>query len=138
MNSVRVFNAHRKHRIHGSETLRVVRRVLKGERCADAELNVVFVNDKQMIRMNRTYLRHDYTTDVLSFLYSENGKKNLDGEVYVNVDQAKRQSAEYRVTLANELRRLVAHGVLHLLGYTDETKRKRNMMTVKEDRYLQI
>ena len=137
MNSVKVFNTHRKHRVRSAETIRLVRRVLKGERCSDAELNIVFIDDNRMLDLNTSYLRHRYPTDVISFSFADNGKKKIEGEVYINIDQAKRQSEEYSVSMSNELQRLVAHGVLHLLGYDDATKRQRAAMTKREDFYLQ-
>ncbi len=137
MRSVKVFNAHPKYRIRRAETLRLAQRVLKGERCSRAELNIVFINDKLMTQMNGTYLDHPYPTDVISFSLADSNSKRIEGEVYVNVDQARRQAREYGVSFTIELKRLVVHGVLHLVGYDDETKQQRNSMTKKEDFYLQ-
>ena len=136
MRSVNVFNTHRKLRVRRAETIRLVQRVLKGERCKNANLNIIFINDKHMMQMNSDFLRHRYTTDVLSFSYENKGKKSIEGEVYVNIDQARRQSKIYNVSVTNELQRLVAHGVLHLMGYDDRTKRLKAVMTKKEDLYL--
>ena len=133
---IQTFNAHPRHRIRRAETLRLARRVLKGERRTSAECNIVFVDDKRMEKMNGEYLNHWYATDVLSFPLTENGKKKVDGEVYVNLDQARRQSREYKVTMKNEVHRLVIHGLLHLLGYNDKTKRERQRMTHRENLYL--
>ncbi len=91
MRFVKVFNTHRKHRVPRTDTIRLIHRVLKGERRKDAELNIVFVDDKQMIEMNRQYLHHNYNTDVLSFSFA-GISKSVEGEIYVNIDQARRQS----------------------------------------------
>ena len=95
----------------------------------------MFIEDEKMIELNSAYLEHHYTTDVLSFTLSERNER-LEGEVYVNVAQAKRQAKEYSVSARNEIGRLVVHGVLHLLGYEDDTTKKKLRMSKREDFYL--
>lgn len=136
MRKVRVFNAHPSGRLRRQETIRLVRYVLKDEGCADADINIVFIDDKLMRRLNNKFLGHRCATDVLSFSLYEKGANDLEGEVYVNVDQARRQSADYSASTREEVRRLVAHGVLHLLGYNDKTASQRRKMKFKEDFYL--
>jgi probable rRNA maturation factor len=133
---VRVFNSHPRLREPGAAISRLVRSVLRGEGGSSAELNVVFVGDRTMLTLNRTFLRHNYQTDVLSFPLSDS-KEVLEGEVYVNIDQARRQAREYGATVRSEVARLVAHGVLHLAGYDDATKAKRSAMKEREDLYIE-
>ncbi len=109
--------------------------VLEHEGSPDATVSIVFIEDKKMIELNSAYLEHHYTTDVLSFTLSEK-KEQLEGEVYINVAQAKRQAKEYRVSARNEIGRLIVHGVLHLLGYEDDTTKKKLRMSKREDFYL--
>ena len=136
MNRVEVFNAHPHRRLGRDETIRLARGVLKGEGCLQAEIAIVFVDDTHMVKMNSTYLHHRYPTDVLSFSLGDEGTRSVEGEVYVNVDQAKRQALEYRVSSAHEVRRLVIHGLLHLLAYDDRNARRKKRMTKTEDLYL--
>ena len=114
----------------------IVRGVLRGETRKDADLNIVFIADGRMIRMNSTFLKHRNTTDVLSFPLSGTNSRTIEGEIYVNLDQAQRQAKEYRVSIRNETARLVIHGVLHLVGYDDRSKRAKARMTRLEDNYL--
>jgi len=84
-------------------------------------VNVVFVNNRQIHALNSRFLRRDRPTDVLSFnsdAPAVPGEPRLLGEVYVSREQARIQAREYGVTYASELRRLVLHGLLHLLGLT--------------------
>lgn len=111
-----------------------VLKVLQGEGVTGAVINIIVVDDKQIHRMNNEFLHHDYTTDVLSFSLGEKGE--VEGEVYISVDTAQVQAAEYGVSLTNELQRLTAHGVLHILGYDDETPEQREIMKKLEDRYI--
>jgi rRNA maturation RNase YbeY len=119
-----------------SKTKELVRAVLRGEHCSNAVINVIFVQDKTIRELNNKYLQHHYTTDVLSFTLSEENTQPLEGEVYVNVARAKRQAREYGVSTLNEIGRLVVHGVLHLLGYEDDTLVKKHRMSTCEDHYL--
>ncbi len=108
---------------------------LANEGAPDAVVNIILIEDKTMIDLNSAYLEHHYTTDVLTFPLAEQGEP-IEGEVYVNVAQAKRQAKEYGVSPRNEIGRLIVHGVLHLVGYEDDTKKKKLRMSKREDFYL--
>ena len=117
------------------ETIRLVRRVLRGEGFPAARIGIIYLGDKKMKLLNTQFLHHHYTTDVLSFPLSA-GNEVLEGEVYVNVQQAKRQAPEFGADVRTELRRLVVHGVLHLAGYDDTTAKGHREMSGREDHYL--
>jgi len=86
--------------------------------------------------MNRRFLDHDYVTDVISFPLGEEHEPGAQAEIYVNLDRAKSQAREYRVSFADETRRLLIHGTLHLMGYSDDTPRQKARMTRREDFHL--
>ena len=115
-----------------------VKRVLKKARVTTGELNIVLLHDKDMLKMNGDHLGHWYATDVLSFPIEEQRKGVIDGEVYINIGQARRQAKEYVVTYKNEIARLTVHGILHLLGYDDRTKQQKLQMTRLENTYLEL
>lgn len=84
-------------------------------------VNFVFVTDQQIHVLNRRFLKRDRPTNVISFNCLEPrlpGEPRLLGEVYISRDRARAQAHDYGVTYASELRRLVLHGLLHLLGLT--------------------
>ena len=132
---VEIINTHPRKRVRKKSIAHLVRGVLKGERVRSRELNVVFVNDREMKRLNKKFLSHNAITDVISFRLDDN--EHIEGEVYVNLDQAERQAREFRVKEHTEVGRLVVHGVLHLVGYKDDTPDKRKVMQTLEDKYLQ-
>lgn len=134
---IQVFNAHKKRRLPKKETLEMIRRVLKDEQCKHADLNVIGINDTKMKKLNGTYLHHHYATDVLSFYLSDGINGILEGEVYVNLDQAYRQAKDFGISFKNEVQRLIIHGVLHLVGYRDDTRKRKKLMTKREDHYLE-
>jgi rRNA maturation RNase YbeY len=100
-----------------------------------ASISVVFVDNRYCARINWRYLRHRGGTDVLSFPLEEQGAP--DGEIYVNLDRARDQATAYGVTEADEITRLVVHGMLHLMGYDDLSAQTRRRMKGREDAYLE-
>lgn len=94
-------------------------------------MTVVLHDNRASRTMNARWLRHRGATDVISFAL-ENGR-TLEGEIYVNLDRAREQAREYRVTFGHELARLVIHGALHLTGMDDGSRRERDRMRRRED-----
>lgn len=131
--TLEVVVAHTRERLPRRWIERVIKTVLEGERVATATITCVLCDDNFIRKLNREYLRHNWATDVLSFLLDEHW---CEGEIYISVDTALRQAAEYGVSLRNELGRLAAHGVLHLVGYSDYSDIERERMRQLEDRYL--
>jgi len=84
-------------------------------------VNFIFVTDQRIHELNRRFLKRDRPTDVISFNCNEpriDGEPRLLGEVYISRDRARAQAREYGVSYSSELRRLVLHGLLHVLGLT--------------------
>lgn len=100
-----------------------VRRTLEQEGASEAEVSLTLLDDEAITAMNRNYLGRDRPTDVLAFSLGD--EERPLGDVYVGVDQARRQSAEYAVSLEEELVRLAVHGTLHVLGYDHPDGRDR-------------
>lgn len=97
------------------------------------ELN--FINSEKIREINRQYLSHDYSTDIITFNYSDD-KKLIDGEIFISVDDASINSKKYKVDLPEEIGRLIIHGILHLIGFDDLTPEKRKKMKIQENRLL--
>lgn len=107
---------------------------MQGEGYRHGTIGVVCVSDGVLRRMNRRYLRHDCTTDVLSFPLGEGDA--VEGELYVSLDRARVQARRFGVSPSHELVRLVVHGTLHLIGYDDGTAADRARMRKREDHIL--
>lgn len=90
-------------------------------------LEINFVSKDEIHNLNKQFLKHDYSTDIITFDYSQN-KQILDGELFISVDDAKEYSFQYKVTLEEELTRLIIHGILHLAGYDDQTPKEKSKM----------
>jgi probable rRNA maturation factor len=94
------------------------------------DINFIFCSDKSLLAINRDFLKHDYFTDVITFDYSED--KIIAGDIYISIDRVKDNARQEGELFETELRRVMVHGVLHLLGLADKTK----AMHKKENFYL--
>jgi probable rRNA maturation factor len=112
-----------------------VERVLKDARIDRAQLSVALVDDQAIHNLNRRYLRHDYATDVLSFVL-ERSPEFLDGQIVVSAETARREAARYGWSPEDELLLYVVHGALHLAGCDDTTPERRTKMRERENAVL--
>ncbi len=123
---------------------RLAERALEAEGvAAPAELSILLADDPTVHELNRTYRRTDAPTDVLSFAQGEGdgfaqpeGAARHLGDVVISVDTARRQAAEYKLTLQDEVSHLLVHGILHLLGYDHEQPDDAQAMRLQEERVL--
>lgn len=106
----------------------VVLRKLKQPK--DIEVSLVFVCDARMKSLNKKYRGKNKATDVLSFAYNEN---NFLGEIVISVSTAKKQAIKRSYPLKTELSELFVHGILHLVGYEDETEDDYQRMVKKQE-----
>ena len=93
-----------------------------------------FVDKKQMIKINKKHLKHNYLTDVLAFDYSENSK--IQGDVFVSEEKVRANAQEYSQGFSTELMRVMLHGLLHLCGHKDKTLEEQNKIRGLEEKYL--
>lgn len=97
-------------------------------------ISYVFCDDKYLLKLNRQFLKHNAYTDIITFDYST--KKRLSAEIYISSGRVKENALEFKTTFPEELKRVIIHGILHCIGYTDKTKRSQQIMRRKEDQYL--
>jgi probable rRNA maturation factor len=114
----------------------IVRTVLDGEKVADAEISLAFVDNATIHALNKRYLDHDEPTDVLSFPLSEPNAKRLAGELVIGVEVGLAQAHERGHDVQVELGLYVIHGLLHLCGYGDKTEAAAHRMRQRERHYL--
>lgn len=95
------------------------------------ELNFIFCSDDSLLELNQQYLQHDTLTDVITFDYSEGDL--IQGDIFISTDRVQENATEFGVDFNTELRRVIAHGVLHLCGYKDKTKTDSKIMREKEN-----
>ena len=114
----------------------IVRTVLEGESSRfEGSLSVVITDDQYIQKLNEQFFGRDRPTDVIAFPLDDSGD-DLWGELYVSIDRAEAQAAEYHVSVPEETARLLVHGVLHLHGYDDLDRSSKERMSGREDHYL--
>lgn len=99
------------------------------------ELNYIFCSDAYLLEINQQYLDHDTYTDIITFDNSED-EGIIVGDIFISAERIRENAEKFKVTEATELHRVMIHGALHLLGYTDKTAESKKLMTQKEDEYL--
>ena len=100
------------------------------------QLDISFMSDDDLLHVNKTYLKHDFYTDVITFEYNEGNR--VSGDILISLDRVKENAKELSVNFADELHRVMIHGVLHLCGYKDKTGAEQVEMRSKEDYYLSL
>ena len=108
--------------------------VITSENKKTGSINFIFCSDEYLLQVNKQYLDHDYFTDIITFDYVEG--KLISGDIFVSVDRVSENADKFQVSFDEELRRILVHGVLHLLGYPDKEPEQKKVMTQKEDHYL--
>lgn len=99
-----------------------------------SNLRYSFLNDDAMQNLNRAYLNHDYPTDIITFGYEEGTR--LAGEVFIGVETVQDNAETLALGREDELDRVIAHGLLHLIGFDDQTEDQKARMRREEDKCL--
>ena len=95
------------------------------------ELAFVFCDDEKILEVNRNFLQHDYYTDIITFDYCEGDL--VSGDIYISVERVEENALNHNENYSTELLRVVAHGVLHLIGFQDKEEKSKLKMTENED-----
>ena len=93
-------------------------------------LNYIFCDDEYLLKLNQEHLDHDTYTDIISFDYSSG--KEVSGDIYISIERVRDNAKIYEEGFHTELKRVMAHGVLHLMGYKDKTDEEAGIMRDKE------
>jgi rRNA maturation RNase YbeY len=98
------------------------------------EINYIFCDDEYLLKINQDYLQHDYYTDIITFDYVKG--KTISGEIFVSLQRISDNASTLSRDYEEELKRVLAHGILHLAGYKDKTEAEEKEMRSMEDLYL--
>jgi probable rRNA maturation factor len=137
MRLLRVFNRQKTRRVD-TALLRQIGRHLLGKLrgCGEYELGLHLISALEMAELNETFLGHAGSTDVITFNHQASGGGRLHGEIFISVDDAVAQAAQFRATWPAEIVRYLAHGVLHLEGYNDTEPGPRRAMKREENKLV--
>ncbi|SDM06981.1 rRNA maturation RNase YbeY [Chryseobacterium taihuense] len=108
--------------------------IIVSEQKKIGEINYIFCDDEYILKVNQDYLQHDYYTDIITFDYVKG--KTISGEIFVSLQRISDNASILSKDYEDELRRVLAHGILHLCGYKDKSGEEEREMRNKEDYYL--
>ncbi|WP_273568656.1 rRNA maturation RNase YbeY [Maribacter halichondriae] len=111
-------------------------RVVASEESIVGRLEYIFCDDDYLLKINQKYLNHDAYTDIISFDYST--VQEISGDIFISVDRLKDNARKYRTNFDEELLRVMAHGVLHFLGYKDKSHKEKAIMRSKEEEKIKM
>ena len=99
-------------------------------------LSYVYCSDQRLLQINQQFLNHEDFTDVITFDLSDSTA--IEGEIYISLDRISENAETFRTSFEHELCRVMAHGLLHLIGYKDKTESEKTLMRSKENTCLSL
>lgn len=113
-----------------------ISRIIESEGFEEGEINYIFCDDEYLHKINVEYLNHDTLTDIISFDYTVGNL--IQGDIFVSIERVRDNATDFKVSFDDELRRVLAHGVLHYCGYKDKSEKDEAVMRAKEEEKMQM
>ena len=110
--------------------------VIPSENKSEGDINYIFCDDAYLLEINQQYLDHDTLTDNISFDYSVGNE--LHRYIFISIERVRENSIDYAVSFEDELKRVMAHGVLHYCGYKDKSESDEVLMRQKEEEKINL
>ncbi|WP_341225181.1 rRNA maturation RNase YbeY [uncultured Arcticibacterium sp.] len=114
-----------------------LKEIAKKEDFKIQDLNYIFMSDEGLHKINLEYLNHDTYTDIITFDNSEE-EGIIESDIFISIDRVKENAESFKTTFDNELRRVLAHGLLHLCGYKDKSDEDAKLMREMEEASLRL
>ena len=126
---------HSKITINDSQIKFLYNKILKNHKIKNIELSLILSNRNYLNQLKIKYFNQNYYTDVIAFNLN-NQDEDIIGEIYVSIDDIKQNAKKFNVTFNDEFKRIIIHGLLHIIGYNDNTQNKKKLMTSLENKYM--
>lgn len=110
--------------------------VILSENKKEGDINYIFCNDEYLLNLNEQYLDHDTLTDIISFDYTVGNE--LHGDIFISIERVRENAQDFNVTFDEELKRVLAHGILHYCGFKDKSVEDEQLMRQKEDEKIKM
>jgi rRNA maturation RNase YbeY len=134
MNEINIFNECKDIDFHKDHIIQLINLSLKATKYNQVKINLIFCDNDKLNSFKRKYFDDDVLTDIVTFPIKNDN--DLEAEIYISFEMAKLNADEFNVSLNNELSRLIIHGVLHLIGFNDNTKDARKIMFSKQEEII--
>ena len=125
--------------IKESDAIFISKLVQAHQKCEFELIELVFVDEQEITRINNTYLNHNYVTDIITFRLDDGiDNSAIEGTIYCCAQRISEQASEFNQTQKDEFLRVMIHGFIHLIGYSDQTPEEKKTMTKLEDYFLDL
>ena len=134
MNEINIFNECKDIDFHKDHIIQLINLSLRATKYNQVKINLIFCDNDKLNSFKRKYFDDDVLTDIVTFPIKNDN--DLEAEIYISIEMAKLNADEFNVSLNNELSRLIIHGVLHLIGFNDNTKDAKKIMFSKQEEII--
>ena len=134
MNEINIFKECKDIDFHKDHIIQLINLSLKTTKYDQVKINLIFCDNNKLNSFKKKYFDDDVLTDILTFPIKNDN--DLEAEIYISIEMAKFNADEFNVSLNNEISRLIIHGVLHLIGFNDDTKDAKKIMFSKQEEII--
>ena len=134
MNEINIFKECKDIDFYKDHIVQLINLSLEDTKYNQVKINIIFCDNDKLNSFKQEYFNDDVLTDIVTFPIKNDNK--LEAEIYISIEMAKINADEFNVTLNNELSRLIVHGVLHLIGFNDDTEDSKKIMFLKQDKII--
>lgn len=113
-----------------------INRITTSEGSLLGAINFIFCEDEYLLNLNQKYLEHNTLTDIITFDYSDGNA--ISGDIFISIERVQENAVKFRMEDETELKRVMAHGILHLLKYNDKSEEERRIMRTKENEKIKM
>ena len=134
MNEINIFKECKDIDFHKDHIIQLINLSLEATKYNQVKINLIFCGNDKLNSFKKEYFDDDALTDIVTFPIKNDN--DLEAEIYISVEMAKINSEEFNVSLDNEISRLIIHGVLHLIGFNDDTENSKKVMFLKQEEII--
>ena len=134
MNEINIFKECKDIDFYKDHIIQLINLSLEPTRYNQVKINIIFCNNDKLNSFKQEYFNDDALTDIITFPIKNDN--DLEAEIYISIEMAKINAEKFNVSLNNELSRLIVHGVLHLIGFNDDTEDSKKIMFLKQDEII--
>ena len=113
-----------------------ISKVILSEKKKEGDINYIFCDDEYLLNLNEQYLDHNTLTDIISFDYCVGNE--LHGDIFISIERVQDNAKDFNVSFEEELKRVLAHGILHYCGYKDKSESEEKIMRQKEEEKMKM
>jgi rRNA maturation RNase YbeY len=111
-------------------------KIAKFENKEISQMTFIFCNDEYILNINKQFLNHDFYTDIITFPYKQG--KEIESDIFISIERIRENAVTFNTTFELELLRVMAHGLLHLMGYLDKTENEKKEMRTQENKAINL